>query len=143
MEFASQRSHASGQRKELSGKTLLCIDDHADTLMMMRVLLESHGAELLSAESVHEAMNFLRKRSIDLVICDMMMSDGGAPAVTEALNKGGRLIPVIALSGLRERQCWTGAGKFVAYLMKPVDEPLLVGTILNVLDGAIHERRVA
>jgi CheY-like chemotaxis protein len=143
METASKQSHANEPRRALSGKKLLCIDDHADTLMMMRVLLESHGAELLTAESIDRAMELLGKGAIHLIVCDMIMPDGGALVILEALNKVGRLIPVVALTGLSEDQCGTDIGRFAAYLMKPVDEPVLVGTISSLLNGAARIRRAA
>jgi CheY-like chemotaxis protein len=143
MESAPKRSLTNEGQKALFGKTLLCIDDHPDTLLMMRLLLESHGAELVTAECIDEAMGFLRKSTIDLVVCDMIMPDGGAMAILEKLRKASCFIPVIALTGLSEHQCLRGTGRFAAYLTKPVDESILVGTILDVFDAADLVRRIA
>ena len=80
-------------------KTLLCIDDQADGLLIRQKFLEQLGYNVFIAESGREGLRLLSEQSIDLVILDYRMPeiDGGQVAA-EIRRLCGR-VPIVMLSG--------------------------------------------
>ena len=63
--------HLSGRaRRPLN---ILTVDDHIDTLEILRMLLESEGFAVRTAEGVDEAALQLRQQLPDLIITDHLM----------------------------------------------------------------------
>jgi CheY-like chemotaxis protein len=76
------------------------VDDEADIVYMIGVILRSAGFEVESAPGVQTAMDALAKNEPDLVLLDLRLSDGDGWDVLEAMRSDGRAdrIPVIILS---------------------------------------------
>ncbi|HRZ87817.1 MAG TPA: response regulator [bacterium] len=56
-----------------TAKKILIIDDDPDIVEAMKMPLESHGYEVVSASSGQEGLSTLVKESPDLIILDVMM----------------------------------------------------------------------
>ncbi|MDP2344108.1 MAG: response regulator [Deltaproteobacteria bacterium] len=57
--------------------TVLLVDDDADALALLQMLLARHGVECVLAESVAEARAVLTKDStVDVVVADLELGDG-------------------------------------------------------------------
>jgi two-component system, OmpR family, response regulator CpxR len=57
-------------------KTILCVDDNEQILSVRTFLLETRGYRVLSAQTAHEALEFVTTSipgSIDLLLCDLIM----------------------------------------------------------------------
>jgi signal transduction histidine kinase len=104
-----------------TGCRVLLVDDHHDTCLGMRRLLDRRGYRVSIAHSVAEALAHARETAFDLLISDLGLPDGtGFDLMEELRRQGGP--PGIALSGYgmegdvaRSRE----AG-FSEHLIKPV-----------------------
>ncbi|HEX7151626.1 MAG TPA: GAF domain-containing protein [Thermoanaerobaculia bacterium] len=110
----------------LEGSTVLVIDDQLFTRDMLRSIMRRCHAKVLLAESVERAMDLLREKVPDAVICDIAMPDQDGFAFLEQF----RLLPeplsrrpVLALTAFgrpEDRDRILAAG-FDAYMKKPVE----------------------
>lgn len=53
--------------------TVLCVDDQADTLALLRIFLSTEEVEVITASSAMEALRCIEQRLPDLVITDYVM----------------------------------------------------------------------
>jgi len=129
-------AEASGSApgKELTGRTVLVVDDDVRNLFAVTSILETHGATPLAATNAVEAMDLLERRSdVDAVLMDIMMPEIDGYEATRRIRATPKLarLPVIALTakampGDREKCLQAGCDEFVA---KPVDGKRLIETI--------------
>ena len=83
-------------------KTLLCIDDQADGLVIRQKFLQQLGYSVLIAESGRAGLRLLSEQSIDLVVLDYRMPElDGSQVAAEIRRLYGRL-PIVMLSGYPE-----------------------------------------
>jgi DNA-binding response OmpR family regulator len=59
-----------------SHKRILCVEDHADTSALLKVLLEQDGYEVVEASTVAEASTLARGYGFDLYLIDRWLPDG-------------------------------------------------------------------
>jgi len=114
---AEERAHAP--RGE--GGTIMLVDDHEDTVTVMRRFLEREGYEVISAMSVEGALELARRRDFDLLISDIGLPDGTGIDLIQKLKET-RQVKGIALSGFGmegDIQRSLDAG-FSQHLVKPV-----------------------
>jgi len=138
LEFDVDAQGLAGARtlKNLVGKRILYIEDTETNFMLIRVLLEEQGVILSEAKTGQAALRLLDSTKYDAVLCDLHLPDcdgNDLPGKIRALNKNAH-IPIIALTAQPENaknpRLATG---FAAVLAKPVDQPLLVSTLKQVL----------
>jgi CheY-like chemotaxis protein len=63
-------------------KTILCVDDEATGLQVRRMLLESQGYAVITAENGQAALDLLSSQNLDLVVLDYSM-----PGMDEIFHK--------------------------------------------------------
>ena len=102
---------------------VLVIDDEADIVYMVKVILRSAGFDVEAASGVTDGIAALAGDDPDLVLLDLRLSDGEGWSVLEHLREQGRTedVPVIILSAhaspsTAERAVRAGAR---AYITKP------------------------
>jgi DNA-binding response OmpR family regulator len=79
-------------------KLILCVEDERRVLENNRKALNDSGYEVLTAENLAEAREYLSKRQPDAIVLDIMLPDGlGLELLTE-LRSGGSKIPVLLLT---------------------------------------------
>ena len=134
-------AEASGdaRRVDLSGLTVLVVDDQADALELMRRVLGDCDAQVLTATSADEAL-----RAIDRKIPDVLVTDIGMPRVdgyellrrvrARAPARGGD-VPAIALTAFARAEDRTRALRagFVVHVPKPLDASELIATVASVV----------
>jgi len=114
--------------------TILCIDDEEEIRRNLASELLDEGYEVLEAENGRQALQKMRERKPDLVLCDisMPMMDGRQllSEVRESLPQMSD-VPFIFLTGLADRKDIIVSKKLGAddYLQKPVDYGILIATI--------------
>lgn len=99
---------------------ILVVDDDSVTRVVLRVMLERSGAEVVEADSVDAARSVLADADFDLVICDYAMPDANGLDLLEACpDLEGRFV---LLTGTKERDDLGDdrVEKVSAYLTKPV-----------------------
>lgn len=111
---------------DLKGVCVLIVEDHEDSRDMLRQIVASTGATVLSAANGEEAMALLAtKAPPDLVFCDLLMPRMDGYEFMEWLRRQPHLarIPVVAVSALGANAdvMKTWAAGFSGHLVKPVD----------------------
>jgi signal transduction histidine kinase len=100
---AERSRKAAASPGDLSGRTVVVVEDDASTLEGMRVLLEGWGAEVIAGASVAEAMQRLAAlaRAPDLIVADYRLREGavGTQAVAVVRDRFGSPIPAIIVTG--------------------------------------------
>jgi CheY-like chemotaxis protein len=123
----------------LEGIQIVCIDDHADTLEILRFLLETHGAQVHTAPTAVEGLNLLSTVIANLVIIDLALPDIDGISLMrqlrqlEAFQAGD--LQVIMLSAHctekdRRLAIMAGVSRFIP---KPFDEHQLLSCIQSVI----------
>jgi two-component system KDP operon response regulator KdpE len=122
---------------------VLVVEDNALVTDAMRVLLESCGHEVVSAETVEEAVTRVREHNPALVLLDLSLPDGhGLDALQRYAAPGERQPVTVALTGhddpdLRERCLHAGCRDV---LLKPVPARELVALVNEWVGEAIERR---
>jgi DNA-binding response OmpR family regulator len=128
----SIRGRAPRRVQARLANTILVVEDDADTILGLRVLLKAHYYDPVFATNAADAITQSIKYDPDLILLDL-----GLPGVDgfELLEHFGHrylsMVPVIVVSGRerrknRERALHAGA---VNYLQKPWDDEELLGLI--------------
>jgi PAS domain S-box-containing protein len=121
------------QPNALTGMRILVVDDSADTVDMLRTLLEMDGAMVGTAGGGPEALELLEQESFDVILSDISMPGMDGFELLSRLRKlpNGRDVPVLALTGFGrvedvERAKSVG---FFSHITKPVDVAQIVTTL--------------
>jgi PAS domain S-box-containing protein len=105
-----------------SGRRVLLVEDHADTLAAMAQLLEMFGYTVRTADSVASALQAAEGERVDVVVSDIGLPDGsGLDLMRQLLAR--QPVRGIALSGfgMEEDLRKSREAGFVEHLTKPVD----------------------
>jgi CheY-like chemotaxis protein len=130
---------AQTRSRPLAGVRLLIVEDHADCLSALKILLESKGAEVRAAASVSEARAVFAGLRPHVLISDLSLpeEDGfSLLAFIRSLKPSeGRNTPAVAFSALSPVRAQARAREagFQAFLRKPGDVLQIVPTVLGLL----------
>jgi len=112
---------------DLSGLRVLVVDDHVDTLDMMRVALELCGAAVMVSNSAREGLQAIEQYGPDIVLSDLAMpEEDGFWLLGQVRSLQGQArgeLPVIAVTAHARRYGYEEilrAG-FDGLIRKPVD----------------------
>jgi len=115
-------------------RRVLLVDDHHDTCIGMKRMLERRGYEITIAHSADQAVEKVRTQDFDLLISDIGLPDrSGYDLMREVRLK--KELPGIALSGFGTEQdvSQARAAGFSEHLTKPINFERLERTIQNLL----------
>ena len=119
---------------------ILCVDDHEDTSFMLTNLLERSNYDVVTANSIGDALRLLEQARFDLYILDKRLPDGSGLDLCRRFNEVTPHVPVIFYSGdayelHRQEGLCAGAE---AYVSKPEIDKLIqaVGHLLAEKDCA-------
>jgi CheY-like chemotaxis protein len=81
---------------------ILCVEDDAGMLDLLRLILESAGYEFIGARDGEEGLQKIRSERPDLVLLDLMLPhvDGAEVLLQKQKDPAIRDIPVIAVTAL-------------------------------------------
>ena len=102
---------------------ILVVDDHAETVEAMGSFLSKNGYEVVTADSVNSALRLVDQyKSIDLMLSDIGLPEGGGHYLLSELRKRGYQFPAVALSGygMEEDLNRSILAGFKTHLTKPV-----------------------
>jgi two-component system CheB/CheR fusion protein len=113
---------------------VLLVDDHADTLSSLRMLLEHRGFDVTTASNGSTAIELAAQARFDVLISDIGLPDSSGYEVVAAVHRL-QHIPAIAFSGYGtdgdvERSHSAG---FDRHFTKPVMVSRLVDAILELV----------
>ncbi|WP_285433840.1 CheR family methyltransferase [Pseudomonas sp. fls2-241-R2A-110] len=127
---AAQHDEATGR---LSGLTILLVDDSADVLETLKVLLEMEDAEVIAFDRPVEALDAAKSMHFDLIISDLGMPVMNGHELMSALRQLplAKDVPAIALTGYGAHSDITKSRQsgFDQHVGKPVSYEELIETI--------------
>jgi len=110
--------------RPFQGLTLLVIEDHPDSLELLRQMVESLGATPVLARHGQEALDWLRRHRPHAILCDLLMPgiDGLTFARRLHANPAWASIPIIAVTALGSAADYirTWSHGFQAHVTKPI-----------------------
>ena len=116
-----------------SGKRVLVVDDDRITRMLVKLLIEKEGYEVLEGENGRQAIDIAHRERPDLLVIDLMMPDMDGYQAIEHIRHDVSLstLPVIVLTaedgpGIEERVLELGADD---YIVKPFEAPVLISRV--------------
>jgi signal transduction histidine kinase len=127
----------AGPERELAverHRRVLLVDDHHDTCIGMKRMLERRGYEITVAHSADQAAEKVRTQQFDLLISDIGLPDRSGYDLMREVRLNNNL-PGIALSGFGTEQDvkQARAAGFSEHLTKPINFERLERAIQNVL----------
>ena len=122
---------------DLSGLTILVIEDDPDGLQVLTTALTACGARVLSATNTTIARGHLETVKIDLVVTDLgLPGETGAAFISwlrmQPRDRGGS-IAAVAVTGYPKEFPAVRVGGFAAYFEKPLDLDNVCETIRVIL----------
>jgi signal transduction histidine kinase len=115
-------------------RRVLLVDDHYDTCLGMKRMLERRGYQITVAHSAEQAVEQVRTQEFDLLISDIGLPDRSGYELMREVRLNTRL-PGIALSGFGSEQDINQAKEagFAEHLTKPINFERLEKTIESLL----------
>lgn len=118
---------------------ILIVDDSPTETYRFREILERHGHKVLEATNGADGVAVARAEQPDLVLMDVVMPGLNGFQATRQLTKGPDTahIPVVIVTTKDQEtdRVWGKRQGARDYLTKPVDETLLLQTILSLIPG--------
>jgi signal transduction histidine kinase/CheY-like chemotaxis protein len=141
--FASPPNNQS-----LQGLRILVVDDHADTLEVMHLALESYGAAVETAGNAADALRVLAAWRPDVLLSDIgMPQEDGYSLIQKvrALAPGdGGSTPAVAITAFAKTQDRVRAlaAGFQMHLAKPVEPDELIAVVTSLVSRRAPEKSV-
>jgi CheY-like chemotaxis protein len=126
-------------RGSLQNLSVLVVDDDADTLKLLTLVLQRAGATVLPASSAAQALRRLDVMWPDLMVTDLEMPEEDGYAllqhVRDRAGLRGNLPPAVAFSahGAEEDRTRTAQAGFDLHLAKPVRPAVLVTRVAELV----------
>ena len=119
-------------------KRILCIEDEAEMIELMRLVLGRKGYQVSGAEGGQEGLEKVRAEMPDLVLLDLMMPDMGGWEVYQQMKADDKMkdIPVIIVTA-KAQSIDKVLGLYIAkvddYIAKPFSPSELIDSVERVL----------
>ena len=143
---ATPREHPRTERVEpltelgdLHGVRVLAVDDEADALALLRVVLQTAGADVTTTNSPLEALALIQQTRPEALIVDLGMPEMDGFELIRRLRESPdaaiRSLPAAALTAFARSEDRTKALRsgFELHLAKPVDPGELVASVLTLV----------
>lgn len=123
---------------------ILVVDDNADVVELLELLLTHHGLHVLKAYGGEESIQLARREKVDLVVLDVMMPGTDGLVVCRELKRDFPDLPIILLTArddmaTRSEAMSLGVCEFVT---KPVDNHDLLKRIQTQLKNREWEKEM-
>ena len=122
---------------------VLAVDDDPIVRKLITRLLEPEGFQVVTAGSGMDALAYLEKESVDLILLDLKMPEmNGAECLAE-LRKTDPDLPVIFITGYPDSELVVKAMRYGPFMLlaKPIDNEHLIRSVKRELNGRIEKRR--
>ena len=80
-------------------KTILCVDDHEQSLSIRKLMLETRGYRVVTSTTGEKAVEIFSRGGIDLVLTDLMMPGMDGNELVRHIKQQSPETPVILFSG--------------------------------------------
>ena len=121
---------------------ILCVEDEAGMLDLLRLILEAADYVFLGARDGAEGLEMMQSEQPDLVLLDLMLPeiDGAEVLLRKKQDPAIQHIPVIAVTALTspfDQLMWKRRTEIKDYVTKPFKRRELLDTIAQVLSGEV------
>lgn len=115
---------------------ILCVEDNTDTSLMVSILLQQSGYEVISETTIAGGLKRAREEEFDLYLLDSKLPDGSGVELCATIREFAPYKPIVfhtaaAYETDRKRGFAAGAQ---AYLTKPQGAEHLVDVVADLLD---------
>ena len=132
--------------RPLRGIRVLVVDDNPDVRELISAVLQAAEADVATVESADRAMEAVRLRRPDVLLCDLHMPGVDGFEFIHRLRSweratgSGHAIPAAAVSAYAAlgRRLRHARDEFEAFVTKPVDPDTLVRIVLQLAHGQTH-----
>lgn len=120
-------------------KSILCIEDEAEMIDLMRLILGRRGYDVRGAISGMEGLKMIREHSPDLILLDLMMPEMDGWEVYQQIKadekmRGTPVIVVTAKAQSIDRVLGLHIAKVDDYIAKPFSPQELLNSVEKVLN---------
>ncbi|MBL8019874.1 MAG: response regulator [Leptospirales bacterium] len=125
----------------MKGKKILVIDDEEDSRRLIKITLESAGAQVFTAANAHQGMHDAGQIDLDLILLDLKMPDVDGMAILRTLTATRAPCPIVVLSGVDSRNITVQAitdGAF-GFIHKPISHHTFADQIAQILKWSANE----
>ncbi|PYL00401.1 MAG: hypothetical protein DME19_05260 [Verrucomicrobia bacterium] len=119
---------------------LLLVDDDVSVRESLGRALGSEGYEMILAANGREAIDEFLRGYIDLVLLDLNVPVKGGWDVFERMTALNPLLPIIIITARSEQYELAATAGASALMEKPLSLPLLIGTIIKLLNEPVAKR---
>jgi DNA-binding response OmpR family regulator len=145
--FMKPRNFMEGKMKPIAfecatPRRLLYVEDHQDSREMLVVILENAGYKVMTAGSMTEGLDKIRREHYDLIILDSRFADGSGVDLCLQIRVFDPLTPIIFFSGSAypsDIAAGLAAGA-QQYLTKPMGLYTICQTIAGLLTMVVRVR---
>jgi CheY-like chemotaxis protein len=127
------------RNKDMKAKILLADDDEG-VLAALNGVLESEGYEVILAKDGREALEHFHEGHVDIALLDLNMPVKGGWETFERLTTIHPLLPVIVITARPDQYPLAVAAGVGALMEKPLDLPLLLQAIEDLLLEPVESR---
>jgi CheY-like chemotaxis protein len=117
----------------MNKKTILIVDDNADTRLILSARLKANHYHIVFAADALQAMSVAQKERPDAILLDLGLPGGNGLMVLQRLKANTSLsaIPVIIVTAEDPQvaEARTSEAGAVAFLQKPVDQDKLMAAV--------------
>lgn len=113
---------------------VLVVEDHDDSRDMLRQILEYSGLRVSESLAADEALAMAAGTPFDVVVTDISLGGGGRDGVwlLQRLQRTAPKLPVVAMTGFKEREHELIQLGFAAVLIKPIEALDLAAIVQSV-----------
>lgn len=118
---------------------ILYIEDHADTVEIVTLMLESFGFNVVSKPTMESGLKTAAEQKFDLILLDLWLPDGSGSDLCKRVREFDTKTPIVfysAVANERDRRAALDSGA-QAYLIKPTDSPTLCESLSHWLDQSM------
>jgi DNA-binding response OmpR family regulator len=121
-------------------KRILLVDDERSIRESLSKILRAENYEVVLAENGQEAIEKHGAGRIDFLILDLNMPVKNGSATLEWLAEINPVLPVVIITGRSNQRALAETAGADALMEKPLDVPLLLQTIRELMDEPIEKR---
>ena len=119
---------------------ILLADDDPEILASLSAALSSEGYEVVTANNGRKACESFVRHQVDLVLLDLRMPVRDGWAAFERLTTTNPLVPIVMITARPDQYPLAVAAGVAAFMEKPLDLPLLMRAIDELLVEPVEQR---
>ena len=120
---------------------VLLVDDDRSVLNALGAVIESEDFELVRAADGHQALEKFHQQPVDIVLLDLNMPVKSGWDTFERLRTINPLLPIVVITARSDAYPVAVATGVAALMQKPLDIPLLLEAMQELLAEPVTKRR--